>query len=308
MAPAFSVLLAALLAATAPAVAAPVATSAPPAPQLAITIDDIPAHGPLPPGADRKAVVDAIVAALRAHAVPAQGFYNRAFGIDDPQSPAVVAAWRSAGFPLGNHGYSHLDLDTAAPTAFIADAVRNEAPLAAAMPGADWHWFRYPFLHEGATVAARVAVRSALRQRGYRIAAVTMSFGDYAWNAPYARCAARNDRGAVAQLEDSYLTAARAEVQRERRMSAQLYGRDIPYVLLLHLGAFDAHMLPRLLDMYETLGFQFVPLSVAEQDRFYASAIDLSGSGPSPTLDGAMKARGLAVADTTPQPGAASCS
>ena len=91
-------------------------------------------------------------------------------------------------------------------------------------------------------------------------------------------------------------------------MSAQLYGRDIPYVLLLHLGAFDAHMLPRLLDMYETLGFRFVPLSVAEQDRFYASAIDLSGSGPSPTLDGASRARGLAVPDATPQPDAASCS
>jgi hypothetical protein len=67
-------------------------------------------------------------------------------------------------------------------------------------------------------------------------------------------------------------------------------------------------MLPRLLDMYETLGFRFVPLSVAEQDRFYASAIDLSGPGPSPTLEGALKARGLAVPDATPQPEAGLCS
>jgi hypothetical protein len=30
-------------------------------------------------------------------------------------------------------------------------------------------------------------------------------------------------------------------------MSEQLYNRDIPYVLLMHIGAFDARMLPRLL-------------------------------------------------------------
>jgi len=43
----------------------------------------------------------------------------------------------------------------------------------------DWHWFRFPFLHEGADTAQRLKVRRTLSRRGYSIAAVTMSFEDY---------------------------------------------------------------------------------------------------------------------------------
>ena len=39
-------------------------------------------------------------------------------------------------------------------------------------------------------------------------------------------------------------------------MAQALYGRDIPYVLLLHIGAFDA----RLLASYQSRGFRFVTL------------------------------------------------
>jgi hypothetical protein len=48
-----------------------------------------------------------------------------------------------------------------------------------------------------------------LKAHGYRIASVTMSFGDYAWNEPYARCMAKGDAAAVAVLEASYLKAAK---------------------------------------------------------------------------------------------------
>ena len=265
-------------------------------PTIALTFDDLPAHGPLPPGNTRLQVVDAIIAALRAERIEGvYGFVNGGFGIDDPQSPAVLAHWRAAGFPLGNHTWPHLNLNENDAATFEAQVSRNEPLLARLSGGSDWHWLRYPFLAEGDTAAKRDAVRGWLHDRGYRAAAVTMSFGDYAWNDAAAPCLAKGDTRAVAALEASYLAAARDAAVRERAMAKALYGHDIPYVLLMHLGAFDARMLPRLLAQYRAMGFGFTTLPQAEADPFYAAATDLARPGPTPTLEASMAAKGLPV-------------
>ncbi len=256
-------------------------------PTLAITFDDIPAHGPLPAGQTRVSVIRDIVRALADARAPAFGFLNAGFGADDPTGAAkAIAAWRAAGLPLGNHTYSHANLDRVGAPAFAAEIARNEAPLAAAASGTDWQWFRYPFLAEGQTPALRDATRAVLKARGYRVAAVTMSFDDYKWNPPYAQCANQHRTAAIRELETSYLADARAAASAARARAKAQVGHDIPYVLLLHVGAFDARMLPRLLALYREMGFRFVKLADAEADPYYAAATDLTLSGPSPSLDG----------------------
>ena len=291
-----------VIGAAAPAAVGPAAR----APQIALTFDDMPAHGPLPVGDDRLAIANGIIAALQAARVPAFGFYNGTFA-DDPTSPQVVAAWRRAGLPIGNHSWSHGNLATMTAPAFLADVARNEPALAAVGKGSDWHWFRYPFLSEGKDAAQTAAVRAGLRADGYRVAAVTMSFGDYGWNDAYARCVAKKDDAAIAGLETSFLAAARAQALRSRALSQAALGRGIPYVLLLHLGAFDARMMPRLIALYRDMGFGFTTLAKAEADPFYAGATDLSRPGPSPTLEAAAAAKGVAVPPNAPLPPATLC-
>lgn len=271
-----------------PAKGAPRADSRP---AIALTFDDIPAHGPLPSGVSRIDVIRSITAALTAANAPAFGFYNGGFGLDDATSDAAASLWRAAGFPLGNHSYSHRNLAEIGAAEFVADVVKNEAPLAAkGQSQADWHWFRYPFLSEGSTPAMRESVRSSLAQRGYRIAAVTMSFNDFNWNAPYAKCAAKGDKTSIETLERSFLTDARAAAVAARAAAKAKLGRDIPYVLLMHVGAFDAHMLPALLDLYSRMGFRFVSMPDAEKDPFYAAAVDPLRNEDSPGLTGAALA------------------
>lgn len=277
-------------------------------PVVALTFDDMPAHGPLPPGETRLGVARRIIAALKARGVSApHGFINGGFGEDDPQAPAVLEAWTAAGFPVGNHTWSHLNLDSTAAPAFLAEIDRNEPLLKRVAGRTDWRWFRYPFLSEASDPAKRDAVRAGLKARGYRVAAVTMDFGDYAWNDAYARCKAKGDGDAVVGLERSFLDAARTGALRARALSRGALGRDIPYVLLLHLGAFDARVMPRLLAMYEELGFRFAPLAKAQADPFYAAATDLSLPGPSPRLDDAATAAGVPVPSRAPTPDASVC-
>jgi peptidoglycan/xylan/chitin deacetylase (PgdA/CDA1 family) len=262
--------------------------------RIALTFDDLPAHGPLPPGETRIEVASKILAALRDAKVPAAyGFINGKRVEEQPADAAVLKAWRRYGYPLGNHSWSHLNLNQQVADAFAADISLNEPMLSKWMNREDWRWFRYPFLKEGDTPEKTARIRTFLAQRGYKIAGVTMSFGDYQWNEPYARCRAKGDEKAIAALENSYLAAADESIDYYRGLSQTLYGRDIPYVLLMHVGAFDAEMLPRLLKLYESRGFQFVTLADAERDEFYRQDIDLHLPAGSGTLEGVMAERHL---------------
>jgi peptidoglycan/xylan/chitin deacetylase (PgdA/CDA1 family) len=248
--------------------------------QLAITFDDLPAHGPLPPGATRLGVATKIIHALQdANVPPTYGFVNAAELERHPDEMAVLRAWRDAGNPLGNHTWSHMNLNQHTIEEFELEVEKNESVLEQLMDHSDWHWFRFPFLAEGETPYKHDAVRSFLVKRSYKVAAVTMSFADYAWNEPYARCQAKNNEKAVASLRETYLAAAEQNIIFYRSLSQSLFARDIPYVLLMHIGAFDAEMLPRLLDLYRSKGFVFISLPVAEKDEFYK--VDTDAQSPS---------------------------
>ena len=270
-------------------------------PQIAFTFDDLPAHASLPPGETRVEVIAKILAALHdAHMPLIYGFVNGLAVEQHPGDVAALKAWRDAGNPLGNHTWSHINLNQNSLTDFEANTTKNEALLTELMQGgltqgADWHWFRFPFLAEGDTQEKKAGVRAFLLRRGYKVAGVTMSFGDYSWNDPYARCVAKGDKDAIATLESSYLAAADDSIRHYRQLSQTLYGRDIPYVLLMHVGAFDARMLPRLLELYRSRGFEFVTLQQAESDDFYREDTDLNLPPGPDMLEGVASERHIAT-------------
>ena len=277
-----------------------VAVSAP-AQQIAFTWDDLPAHSSLPSGETRVEIGRKLIAAMKdAKMPPVYGFVNGVRTEEEPLSTPMLMNWRSAGLLLGNHAWSHMNLNQSPLAEWEADVLKNEELLRRDMGDADWHWFRYPNLGEGDTEEKRLAARRFLAEHGYRIAGVTMSFQDYAYNAPYARCVAKNDAAAIADLETAYLAAADAAIDYSRAMSKALYGHDIPYVLLMHVGALDARMLPRLLKLYRDRGFTFVRLEDAERDAFYQNDVDLSLPPAPDTLEEAMRAKNLPLPAVPP--------
>ena len=271
--------------------------------QIAFTWDDLPAHGALPAGETRVDIARKLIAAMsEAHMPPVYGFVNGVQTEWEPLSTPVLQMWRDAGLQLGNHTWSHPNLNQVSLEDWQLDLLKNEPLLKKYMNDGDWHWIRYPYVGEGETAEKRAAARKFLSQHGYRVAAVTMNFADYAYNEPYARCVQKNDSAAIARLETSYLDAAGAASDSSRGMAKTLYGHDIPYVLLMHVGAFDAQMLPRLLKLYRDKGFSFITLQQAEKDPFYKNDLDLSLSPAPDTLEEAMGTRGLLVPNG-PAPG-----
>jgi lysophospholipase L1-like esterase/peptidoglycan/xylan/chitin deacetylase (PgdA/CDA1 family) len=267
-----------------------------PAPMLAFTFDDMPAHSALPSNTTRIEIGNRIIAALKAGGAPAFGFVNGVLIDREPASAPVLGAWRKAGLPLGNHGWSHANLGEISDDQFVAELTRNEPLLAARMGTEDWHWFRYPFLAEASNDPARRArIRGLLAAHGYKVAPVTMNFDDWAYNDVYARCVGKGDNAAIAALEMDWLDAAAVNISRYREMSHKLFGRDIPYVILMHLGALDAEMLPKLIDLYKSRGFRFVSLAEATRDPYYADEVNPALPPEPQGLEGRMIAKGLPI-------------
>jgi peptidoglycan-N-acetylglucosamine deacetylase len=245
--------------------------------QMAITIDDLPIHGAMPAGITRLEIAQSILATLKRERMPpVYGFINARRVEEDPTSLGVLMAWRAAAQPLGNHTWAHLDLNKEMPGEFEAEVSRDESLLEGLMGKEDWHWVRYPFLHEGDTLEKRRAVRKWLFAHHYKIAQVSMDFEDYLWNEPYARCMDRHDEASIQKLHDSYLAVADQYYSVFRQLSQLLYGRDVKYVLLMHIGAFDARMLPELLALYRAKGVSFVSLPDAMSDPAYQDDPDIS--------------------------------
>ena len=265
-------------------------------PAVALTFDDLPAHGPLPQGLTRTDIAKSIINALKAaQAPPIYGFVNTKRGEGTPDDVQVLQLWRDAGNPLGNHTFSHMDLNTNSAEAFEQEILTNEPILQKYMDGQDWHWLRYPFLREGDTVEKHRAINSFLKEHGYRVAEVTLSFADYDYNAPYARCLAKNDQQGIELLKKSYLEGAADSLSQGQKMAEMVYGRDIKHVMLLHIGGFETVMFPKLLDLLKEKGFKLVTLPDAESDPAYATDADLPGNWGGTFLQQMMRVKHLEI-------------
>jgi len=262
--------------------------------EVAITFDDLPAHGQLPAGVTREEVTRKILAAFKEAKVPeVYGFINAGKLQTHPEDIKVLQLWREAGEPLANHTYDHMSLNSNPLPAFEENVAKDEATLQQLMGKNDWHWFRYPYLDEGDTLEKRRKARTYLKEHHYRIAQVSLDFEDYAWNGPYARCSEKKDEKGIAWLKESYLNTATEYMKLGQQLSQQLFGRNVKHILLMHVGAFDAEMLPQLLAQMKQQGFKFITLKEAESDPVYEIDPDIVRKEGSPILEQIMDSRQL---------------
>jgi peptidoglycan-N-acetylglucosamine deacetylase len=259
-------------------------------PVVALTFDDLPAAGSLPPGENRTRIATSLAAELNAnHLEGTYGFVNASKLQNDLDTQQALHVWVEAGMNIGSHTWSHISLTSNSAEAFEKDIAQNEEALAAYAGGRDWHWFRYPFLWEGDTLDKRRAVQSYLREHGYRVAQVSLDFEDYAWNDAFARCSAKQDAAVIAWLKQSYLETATEYIRLGREEQQIAFGHEIPNVMLLHATAFTTLMLPDLVNMLRTLGFQFASLPDVEKDPAYSldpdAALKYGGTLPDQFMD-----------------------
>jgi peptidoglycan-N-acetylglucosamine deacetylase len=259
-------------------------------PTVALTFDDLPAAGSLPPGENRSKILARLAGELKAnHLEGTYGFVNAVKLENDADAQQALRTWVDAGMNIGSHTWSHMSLTDHTAAEFEEEIAKNEPALKDYAGARDWHWFRYPFLWEGDTLEKRREVRAYLFAHGYHVAQVSLDFEDYAWNDAYGRCSAKQDADSMAWLKQSYLDTAVEYIRLGREEQQIAFGHEIPNVMLLHATAFTTLMLPDLLDVLRKQGFTLAALPDVEQDPVYAedpdAALKYGGTLPDQFMD-----------------------
>ncbi len=272
-------------------------------PVVALTFDDMPAAGGLHVNETRVEIATRLVNELKAaHIKGAYGFVNGTGVAEDPDLQAALHIWLNAGMKIGNHTWSHPSLDASTAESYIHNIAINEPTLQQYDPHGDWHWFRYPYLEEGNTLAKRDAVRSWLFDHGYRVAQVTLNFQDDDWDDPYGRCLAKHDEAGIAWLKQSYMENAVEFIRVGREEEKIAFGHEVPNVLLLHETDFTTLMLPSLIKLLRSEGFRFAPLAKIERNRVYAMNPNFGDPGGGTLPDQFMDLHHLKYPTFKPEP------
>lgn len=250
-------------------------TVAPPSRQIAITFDDLPSV-PVYDVPQMKALTTKLLATLKENKVPAIGFVNEG-KMHQPNElearSAVLKLWVEAGFELGNHTYSHIDMFTATAEKFQQDLIAGE-PITQkllAAKGKKLRYFRHPFLNTGPSAEMKAAFDKILAERNYIVAPVTVDNSDYLFAAVYAEALKNNDRALMQRVAEAYVPYMEAALEFYEKQSATLLGYEVKQILLVHANMLNADHFGALLAMMQKRGYQFISLAEALQDKAYKS-------------------------------------
>ncbi len=229
-----------------------------------------------------KEMTGKLLASLRANHIPAIGFVNEANLYKRGEIDArvdILRMWLDAGMELGNHTFSHMDLQTASLAAYEDDVIRGETVTSMLLgeKGRRPMYFRHPFLHVGANLAVRRAFEGFLARRGYRVAPVTLNNEEYMFGVVYARALGRGDRGVAERVAQAYLSYMESIFAYFEELSALVLGYEVKQILLLHADSLHADYFDALVRMMQRRGYTFISIEQALEDAAYHRPDTYSG-------------------------------
>jgi peptidoglycan/xylan/chitin deacetylase (PgdA/CDA1 family) len=254
--------------------------------EIAVTFDDLPIAGVLTHDlASSRAITSQLLSAITAHHIPAVGFVNEGkLGGDGGVNPAradLLRMWLDAGLELGNHSYSHVDLNRTPLPEFEQDVLRGEAVTRRLLQdrGMTLRFFRHPFLHTGRDLDTKRRFEAFLATHGYRVAPVTIDNDEYIFAAAYDRASVRGDRELMRRVADAYVPYMEAKFEFFERNSRDLFGYEMRQILLLHANPMNADHFDALARMIERRGYRCISLERALEDAAYQSPDTYAGPG-----------------------------
>jgi peptidoglycan/xylan/chitin deacetylase (PgdA/CDA1 family) len=239
---------------------------------VALTFDDLPAANTIGL-VEAQSVNRALLDALKKHHASAIGFVNEKTveELGSENGKRILQPWVREGLDLGNHTFSHADLNNITFEQFKQEVARGEdsfRPMLAAV-GKTPRFLRFPFNHAGDTKKKHDSVAAFLEQRGYKVAACTIDNEDYLFNASYIQMLAKKAEAQAVKLRAEYLAYTAVEIDYYAALHKQVFGREIPQVMVLHANRLNADVLDGILSIFEEKKYRFVSLETAQSDPAY---------------------------------------
>ncbi|TXH77363.1 MAG: polysaccharide deacetylase [Lysobacteraceae bacterium] len=205
---------------------------------------------------------------LRAARIEAM-LFPAAGRVDSPDGLALVRAWGEAGHVIGNHTYSHRNLNAVAVVAtdFLADVERADT-LLKGMPG--WRpMLRFPYLKEGGDAQERDAVRAWMAQHRYRHAPPSIDTSDWYYNQRFLAMREACPDCERSTLKQAYLAHLLERARYYDDLARRTLGRSPRHVLLLHANAINAEYLADVAASFRAAGWTIIAPMHAYRDKMY---------------------------------------
>ncbi|MGI9069339.1 MAG: polysaccharide deacetylase family protein [Pyrinomonadaceae bacterium] len=248
-------------------------------PEVAITMDDFAWNKSVklvPEERNR-----AILGALQSHGRLKAALFVAGKNAGTETGKALLREWDKAGHLIGNHSYSHKYLNSSKVTAevFTEDILKGEEVIRS-FP----HFqksFRFPYLKEGETMAKRDAVRTFLKQNGYRTGHVTIDASDWAVDDRLSARLAKDPAADLKPYRDFYLNHMWERSLYYDDLSQKVLGRSVKHTILMHYNLLNALFLGDLLDMFKSKGWKLIDAAEAFGDPVFLSAPKIVPAGES---------------------------
>jgi peptidoglycan/xylan/chitin deacetylase (PgdA/CDA1 family) len=254
--------------------------------RVSITIDDGPVVNEMTDLGNFQRITNGLIGSFQVEKVPVTMFLNErqlnVHGQRDARA-AVVEQWLNAGFDVGNHAYSHKSASNVSVDEFTDDVVKGEIITRQILEqrGKQLVWLRYPYLHSGATAEAHQAIVDFLEKRKYRHAPVTVDYADYTFAGAYTRELRRGNVDVAEKLKHAYLDQVDVGFEYAERFSVELFGREIPQILLIHCNELNSVTLRESIARMRKRGYTFISLDEAMLDEAYQRPDTFAGPGGS---------------------------
>jgi peptidoglycan/xylan/chitin deacetylase (PgdA/CDA1 family) len=243
---------------------------------MAVTVDDLPyvkfREGPYV--ARAQSATAKILNALKKHKAPGVGFVNEHVLDVAGQREAridLLRQWVKSGMILGNHTYSHPDFNRLTVEQFEEEITKGDVVTRQLMKSRQPYqlYFRHPMTHTGDTREKKEAIEQFLLARGYKVTPHTIENSDFIFNVPYAQALEKGDEALAKRLRDEYLNFTIAATEFAEKISPQVFGREIPQLLIIHANDITADSLDEMLQRFAERGYKFVTLDKVMADPAY---------------------------------------
>ena len=247
--------------------------------EVAITVDDLCFAGQ---AVDYRTVEEntkLLLKPIAAQKVPATGFVVGAsfarYSRDETRR--LYALWTSAGCELGNHTWTHANLDSTKLDDYTEEIRRTSAQMQDVL-GRRPRYFRAPYLNNGKEKAVKEGLQLFLKEQKLQEAPVTIDTDDWKIAEAYDKAFAAGDKALMDKIAAAYVPYMEARTAFFEQQAKAFFGRPIRQILLSHANRINARQMPELLAMFRKRGYRFVSLATALQDPAYKTADDYLGS------------------------------
>lgn len=221
--------------------------------EIALTIDDLPFVGE-----SKKFHLNLIIKALKTNAIPATGFIIAKEVT--PKNWPILQKFHDAGLGLGNHTYSHVNLNRVSSHAYIREIEAADRILSPVLTHPKY--FRYPYLAMSQG-DKKNKVLNFLSSREYRVAPITIDSKDFLFNQILYSIPENHRRAFLSTLKDCYLGFLWQQTLKAEEHNRLAHKPEQAHILLIHANLLNAYLLPDIIKLYQEHGFNFVSLEKA---------------------------------------------